>query len=215
MPGLALSPTLAKVDLSTAGGPSDATVVIVGLPKKNVGIVFGQRTAQWLQRYNTYLLNTDNIVINPQALWDAPSDNGRFLISQIVPPGAAEDPSVLCMGPYTEDRNIAVYCSHKKAGSGSFVESDTKHSFHEFKIGSKTAIAFTMVNAEDGGDSDYHDTVVGVAVASLSINNGDYKTLLADFSSSSTSRRASNIGPSSSGVNVIFSDPKKDGTTYC
>ncbi len=51
-----------------------------------------------------------------------------------------------------------------------------------FKIGGKHAISFTMVrvtlqitrrhtsqvllqvNAEDGGDSDYHDTVVGVAV---------------------------------------------------
>ncbi|KAF8901374.1 hypothetical protein CPB84DRAFT_1777703 [Gymnopilus junonius] len=150
MPGLALTPTLSKIDLSKVGGPSDATVVIVGLPKNNVGIVFGQRTAEWLQRYNTYLLNTNNIVIDPQALWDAPSDNGRFLISQIVPGGFDKDPSV----------------SAWKPSSSGFVQSDTKHSFHEFKIGNKTAITFTMVNAEDGGDSDFHDTVVGVAVAS-------------------------------------------------
>ncbi|PPQ71685.1 hypothetical protein CVT26_007652 [Gymnopilus dilepis] len=165
MPGLALKPSLDTVDLSRAGGPSSATVVVVGLPKDNVAVVFGQRTSEWPQRFNTYLLDTDNIVINPQALWDAHSDKSRFLISQVVPTGFDKDPSVLCMGPYTEDRNIAVYVSHQKPGSGGFTQSDAQTSYHDFKIGNKTAITFTMINAEDGGDSDYQDTVVGVAVA--------------------------------------------------
>ncbi|KIM46734.1 hypothetical protein M413DRAFT_261550 [Hebeloma cylindrosporum] len=161
---LALQPALKVIDLSKLNGPSNATVVVVPLPKKTVGIVFGQRTAQFLQRYNTYLLDSNNVVIDPQAVWDAPSDNGRFFITEIVPKGFAQDPAVLSVGPFNDDRNIAVYCSHKRPGDSSYTQSDPHHSYYEFKIGSKNAISFTMVNAEDGGDSDYHDTVVGVAV---------------------------------------------------
>ncbi|KAF8968938.1 hypothetical protein BDZ97DRAFT_2072645 [Flammula alnicola] len=164
MPALALKPALRTINLSAAGGPSDATVVVIPLPKNTVGVVFGQRLAEYLQRCNTYLLDTNNLVIDPQAVWDAPAASSRFLISQIVPSGFAQDPSVLCVGPFNEDRNIAVYCSHKKAGDSAYKQSEPKHSFYEFKIGSKNAISFTMVNAEDGGDSDFHDTVVGVAV---------------------------------------------------
>ncbi|KAF8641300.1 hypothetical protein AX16_010079 [Volvariella volvacea WC 439] len=164
MPALSTVPTLINVDLSKADGPSDAKVVVVPLPKKTVGIVFGQRTAAWSQRYNSYLLNTDHIVIDPQAVWDAPSDNSRFLITQVIPPGVAPDPSVLGVGPFDDDRYIAVYCSHKRQGSEKFEQSDPKHEYQNFTIGGKKAISFTMVHAEDGGDQDYHDTVVGVAV---------------------------------------------------
>ncbi|KAI3622458.1 hypothetical protein WG66_015002 [Moniliophthora roreri] len=162
---LALQPAHLQIDLSANNGPSDAKVVAVPLPAKTVGVVFGQRTAEWRQRYNTYLLDANNLVIDPQAVWDSQSSNARFFISQSVPSNAP-DPNVLSIGPFNDDRKIAVYCSHLRDGSSDFQQSDPKHSFNNFTIGGKNAIAFTMINAEDGGDSDYHDTVVGVAVLS-------------------------------------------------
>ena len=61
MPGLALKPSLDTVDLSRAGGPSSATVVVVGLPKDNVAVVFGVRSIAdpdiVLQLTETYFSN--------------------------------------------------------------------------------------------------------------------------------------------------------------
>ncbi|KAJ7512146.1 hypothetical protein B0H11DRAFT_2213945 [Mycena galericulata] len=158
MSGFAQKPALRTIDLSKVSMPTEAQVVVVPLPKKTIGITFGQRTAAWLQRSNTYLLDTDHLVLDPQAVWDAPEDNSRFKITTIIPASALDlDPAVLSVGPYNEDRYIAVYVSHMALN-------DTD--YHEFKIDGKDAIKFTMVNAEDGGDEDYHDTVVGIAVLS-------------------------------------------------
>ncbi|EDR01303.1 uncharacterized protein LACBIDRAFT_312229 [Laccaria bicolor S238N-H82] len=124
-----------------------------------------QRTAEWVQRYNTYVLDTNYFVKDPQALWLAPSDNSRFDIAEIKPPDFVDkDPAVLSIGPFNDDNYIAVYTSHQKPGEKNFAPSDPHHSSYDFTIGGKNAISFTLVNAEDGGDSDYHDTVVGVAV---------------------------------------------------
>ncbi|KAF8168688.1 hypothetical protein BJ912DRAFT_1149652 [Pholiota molesta] len=65
-----------------------------------------QMIAEWPQCFNTYLLDTNNVVVNPQV-----------------------DKNVFSVGPFAEDRDIAVYCSHKKAGATSFTDSDPRHSF--------------------------------------------------------------------------------------
>lgn len=87
--------------------------------------------AEWPQRFNTYLLDTsNNIVLDPQVLWDASSDGSRFDITEVVPKSALPpDPNVFSLGPYNEDRNIAVYCSHKKSGQQSYTQSDPRHTF--------------------------------------------------------------------------------------
>lgn len=41
MPPLATQPALRNIDLSKLDGPTNATVVVVPLPKKTVGIIFG------------------------------------------------------------------------------------------------------------------------------------------------------------------------------
>ncbi|PPQ85027.1 hypothetical protein CVT25_010416 [Psilocybe cyanescens] len=165
MSPLASEALIKTINLSQCDGPSDATVVVVPLPKNTVAIVFGQMIAEWKQRFNTYLLDTDNIVIDPQVVWDATTNGSRFDITKVVPQSIVPpDPHVFSIGPYSQDYNIAVYCSHKRPGAGSFAQSDPRHTFNSFKIGSKNAVTFTMVHAEDGGDTDYHDTVVGVAV---------------------------------------------------
>ncbi|KAJ7472880.1 hypothetical protein B0H11DRAFT_2236759 [Mycena galericulata] len=167
MSGFAQKPALRTIDLSKVSMPTEAQVVVVPLPKKTIGITFGQRTAAWLQRSNTYLLDTDHLVLDPQAVWDAPEDNSRFKITTIIPASALDlDPAVLSVGPYNEDRYIAVYVSHMAPNDTDYVSSTPKFDYHEFKIDGKDAIKFTMVNAEDGGDQDYHDTVVGIAVLS-------------------------------------------------
>jgi len=68
-----------------------------------------QRNAEYLQRFNTYLLNSDGIVVDPQAVWDAPSADSRFFISKIVPDQVVQDPAVLSVGPFNEDRYIFIY----------------------------------------------------------------------------------------------------------
>ncbi|KAF8185435.1 hypothetical protein BJ912DRAFT_973467, partial [Pholiota molesta] len=148
MPALAFEPCLKVIDLSRANGPSSAKVILIPLPKNTVGILFGQMLAAWPQRFNTYLLDTNNIVVNPQVVWDASSDGSRFDVSQVVPMNLLpQDKNVFSVGPFSEDRNLAVYCSHKKAGATSYTESDPRHSFQAFKIGNKNAISFTMVSA--------------------------------------------------------------------
>ncbi|KAI3605217.1 hypothetical protein WG66_013175 [Moniliophthora roreri] len=165
MPALALEPTSLTLDLSANNGPSDAKVVAVPFPKKTVGIIFSQRTGtSSRQHLNTYLLDVNNTILEPQALWDAPDRNSRFSIIQSLPVNFAPDPHVLTVGPFNDDRKIVVYCSHL-AHDGSYQQNDPKHDFHNFTIGSKNAIAFTMINSEDGGDTDYHDSVTGVAVS--------------------------------------------------
>jgi hypothetical protein len=92
--------------------------------------VLQQMLAARPQRFNTYLLDTNNIVVNPQVVWDASSDGSRFDVSQVVPMNLLpQDKNVFSVGPFAEDRNLAVYCSHKKAGATSYTESDPRHSF--------------------------------------------------------------------------------------
>lgn len=86
--------------------------------------------AEWAQRFNTYLLDTNNIVIDPQVLWDASSSGSRFGVTDVVPPNLVPaDKNVFSIGPLTEDRNIAVYCSHRRPGSNQYMESDPRHTF--------------------------------------------------------------------------------------
>ncbi|KIM40799.1 hypothetical protein M413DRAFT_28554 [Hebeloma cylindrosporum] len=167
-------PTISKfqrgvqmIDLSKAEGPSDATVVGVPLPKGTIGIVFGQRTADYAQRYNTYIVDDDSIVREPQVVWDALTENSRFEITKIVPSSykpPITDPNVMSVGPFEEDLHIAVHLSHKGPNDTEYKESIPQHDYHDFLIGGKNAISFTMINGEDGADKDNHDTVVGVAV---------------------------------------------------
>ncbi|KAH9477931.1 hypothetical protein JR316_0010163 [Psilocybe cubensis] len=166
MPALASQSQIKKIDLSARDGPSDADVVLVPFPKNTVGVIFGQMIAEWPQRFNTYLTDSDtNFVEDPQVLWDANKDGSRFNVTAVQPTSAKPlDPNVFSLGPYTEDRYIAIYCSHKAPGDSSFKPSEPKYTFESFQIGGKNAITFTMVHAEDGGDTDFHDTVVGVSV---------------------------------------------------
>ncbi|KAK7005884.1 hypothetical protein R3P38DRAFT_3326369 [Favolaschia claudopus] len=166
---LTAKPSLKVIDLSRLSGPTDAHVVVVPLPKNTFGVVFGQRTAGWLQGFNSYVLDSDHLPVDVSALWVAPSsEQSRAMITKIVPEHLAKDPSVLSVGPFMDDRYIAVLATHQKPGDDKLVPSDPKFQYHSFKIGSETkpTVVFTMVNAEDGGDADYHDTVVGVAVVS-------------------------------------------------
>lgn len=218
-----LKPIVRIIDLSKEKpeGPSEAKVIAVPLPKDTVGIIFGvswrvslpmchlshrcwglqQRTAYYVQRFNTYILNPNNLVEDPQAVWEAPNDESRFMIVDIVPPGFDKDPNVLSVGPFPDDRQIAIYCSHVNPDTGKYESSDPHFSYvrlsqccislttslsnlsawfrdwrqvcHLFYYGEyciedcgwwgKVRISI-QINAEDGGDSDYHDTVVGVAV---------------------------------------------------
>ncbi|KAK7005888.1 hypothetical protein R3P38DRAFT_3040205 [Favolaschia claudopus] len=158
---------LSKIIVGDSKGPSEAKVVAVPLPKKTFGVIFGQRTAGWTQGFNSYLLDSNYLPLEPSALWVADeSDECRAMVTQIVPPGFAKDPSVFSVGPFSDDRYIAILATHKGPKDSQLVASDPKFQYHAFTIGSETkpAVRFTMINAEDGGDSDYHDLVVGVAV---------------------------------------------------
>jgi hypothetical protein len=94
-----------------------------------------QMIAEWPQCFNTYLLDTNNVVVNPQVVWNASSDWIRFDITQVVPMNLLpQDKNVFSVGPFAEDRDIAVYCSHKKAGATSFTDSDPRHSFVRVSI---------------------------------------------------------------------------------
>ena len=186
MPAYATKPALRTIDLSTHGGPTEAKVVVIPLPAKTIGIIFGvrrsiswlmhhrshsrgiqQRTAGWVQRYNTYVLDTNYFVKDPQALWQAATDNSRFDITEIKPPGFDKDPAVLSIGPFNDDNYIAVYTSHLKPGQQTFAPSDPHHSSvrpaplrcilvgdlihccqfqYDFTIGGKNAISFTLVS---------------------------------------------------------------------
>ncbi|EDR04236.1 uncharacterized protein LACBIDRAFT_330726 [Laccaria bicolor S238N-H82] len=134
MPTLALKPALRTIDLSKADGPSDAKVVVIPLPAKLSALSsdggIQQRTgAEWAQRYNTYVFDTDYIVIDPQAIWDPPSDNSRFLITKIVPSEFDQNPTVLSIGPFNDDNYVAIHCSHLRPGQKNFINSDPHHSF--------------------------------------------------------------------------------------
>ncbi|KAJ3768990.1 hypothetical protein FB446DRAFT_791800 [Lentinula raphanica] len=153
-----------RLPLRAGEEPEDVQAVLVPLPKDTTGTVFGQRIAEYPQRFNTYLLDSNDFVVNPQAVWDAPTASSQFAITNINPSGFALDNRALFVGPFNDDHFIAVVCTHKKPGSGEYISSTSQYSFNSFKIQGKNAMSFTMVNAEDGGDSDFHDTVVGVAV---------------------------------------------------
>ncbi|KAJ3892537.1 hypothetical protein GG344DRAFT_75849 [Lentinula edodes] len=144
--------------------PEIVTAVLVPLPKDTNAAVFGQRIALWPQRFNSYLLDSNEIVVDPQAVWDAPAESSQFAVTTIVPSGFALDNRFLSVGPFPDDRYIAIVCSHKRAGQSQYAPSTPTFSSKHFNIKGHKALSFTMVNAEDGGDTDYHDTVVGVAV---------------------------------------------------
>lgn len=82
-----------------------------------------QRIAMWPQRFNSYLLNSSEIVVDPQAVWDAPAENSQFAVTTIVPSGFAPDNRFLSVGPFSDDRYIAIVCSHKKAGQSHYAPS--------------------------------------------------------------------------------------------
>ncbi|KIJ95965.1 hypothetical protein K443DRAFT_107967 [Laccaria amethystina LaAM-08-1] len=128
MPAYATKPALRTINLAPHGGPTEAKVVVIPLPAKTIGIIFGQRTAEWVQRYNTYVLDINYFVKDPQAVWQAPTGNSRFDITSIQPAGFDKDPAVLSIGPYNDDNYIAVYTSHLKPGQQSFAPSDPHHS---------------------------------------------------------------------------------------
>ncbi|KAJ4490581.1 hypothetical protein J3R30DRAFT_3423083 [Lentinula aciculospora] len=153
-----------ELPLFSGQQPQEVAAVLVPLPKNTTATVFGQRIALWPQRFSTYLLDSNELVVNPQAIWDAPTESSSFSITGIVPSGFAPDTRVLSVGPFTSERYIAVVCSHKRVGQSDYTSSAPQHSFKSFDIKGQNAMSFTMVNAEDGGDSDFHDTVVGVAV---------------------------------------------------
>ena len=126
IPAYATKPALRTIDLSPHGGPTDAKVVVIPLPAKTIsGLIFGacasisrlmyqpshsrgiqQRTAEWVQCYNTSVFDTNYFVKDPQALWQAPSDNSRFDITEIKPPGFDKDPAVLSIGSFNDDNYI-------------------------------------------------------------------------------------------------------------
>ncbi|KIM40801.1 hypothetical protein M413DRAFT_11598 [Hebeloma cylindrosporum] len=134
-----------KIDPPKGNKPSNATVAVVPLPKDTIGIVFGQRISEYSQRYNTYITDADGVVLDPQAVWDAPSESSRFKITKSVPASfIIPDPNVLSIGPFKEDRHIGIYFSHKKIGDSEYEESVAQHSTYEFKIGGENAITFTM-----------------------------------------------------------------------
>jgi len=87
-----------------------------------------QCTAEWVQRYNTYVLDTNYFVKDPQALWLAPGANSHFDITEIKPPGFDKDPAVLSIGPFNDDNYLTVYTSHLKPGEKNFAPSDPHHS---------------------------------------------------------------------------------------
>ncbi|KIM40800.1 hypothetical protein M413DRAFT_11597 [Hebeloma cylindrosporum] len=155
------------------GGPRKLdipkAIAVVPLPKDTIGIVFGQRISEYPQRYNTYIADADGIVLEPQAVWDAPSESSRFKITKSVPASLIiPDPKILSIGPFKEDRHIGIYFSHKKPGDSEYEESVPQHSTYDFKIGGESAITFTMVNVDDGSGCGpgFQDTVLGVAVVS-------------------------------------------------
>ena len=87
--------------------------------------------AGWAQRFNSYVVDQNNIV-QPniaQIVWDSQNQGTRFNITSTQPPNVAKDPTVYSYGPYTTDYKIVIYCSHKKTGSQSFDPSDPKHSY--------------------------------------------------------------------------------------
>ncbi|KAF9522106.1 hypothetical protein CPB83DRAFT_840750 [Crepidotus variabilis] len=170
MPTLAKQPAHKTVDLSADYGAEAKNVDIIAIPfpKNTIATVFGQMTAEWEQCFNSYILDLNYIVVGTQAVWDAKSNGTRFQVTATQPTGVAPpDPTVFNFGPFNEDRYVGIYCAHIDPTSSKLVWSSTKEQHYTFQIGSKNAIAFTMVNAEDGGDEDYHDTVVGVAVSFL------------------------------------------------
>ena len=87
-----------------------------------------QRTAEWIQRFDTYVLDINYFVKDPQAVWQAPTDKSRFDITEIQPAGFDKDPAVLSIGPFNDDNYIAVYTSHWKPGEQNFAPSDPHHS---------------------------------------------------------------------------------------
>jgi hypothetical protein len=91
-------------------------------------LVLQQRTSEYLQRYNTYIVDADGIVLDPQAVWDASTDGDRFSISNIVPKYfKAPDPNVLSVGPFDKDYQIGIYFSHKGPEDTRYEESVPQH----------------------------------------------------------------------------------------
>jgi hypothetical protein len=65
-----------------------------------------------------------------QAVWDAPTKSSRFNITNFLPKSLSiPDTNVLSVGPFSEDRSIAVYLSHKAPGKTDYEESTPNHQF--------------------------------------------------------------------------------------
>ncbi|KIK62850.1 hypothetical protein GYMLUDRAFT_492469 [Collybiopsis luxurians FD-317 M1] len=146
------------------GDDHDIHVIVLPFPKATNAVVFGQRIAAWPQFFNTYILDSNKQFVSVQAFWTAPNESSEFQITASQPGNIAPNPIVLTLPSSNEDRYIAVYATHTPPGSSELKPSDMKHEHNNFLIGGKKAIDFTMIHAEDGGDLDYHDTVVGVSV---------------------------------------------------
>jgi len=88
---------------------------------------FQQRTSEYRQRCNIYIFDTDGIVLNPQVVWDAPSqaDGNRFKMRRIVPEDfpKAPDHNVLSVDPVNQDRHIEIYSTYKRSEDGKYEES--------------------------------------------------------------------------------------------
>lgn len=87
-------------------------------------------TAEWQQRFNTYILNSDHQVIDIQALCDAKANGTRFQVTGTLPQGLLPpDKTVFNFGPFDEDRYVAIYCSHLKPDTTDFAPSDPRCNF--------------------------------------------------------------------------------------
>jgi hypothetical protein len=86
------------------------------------------KPTSWTQKFNSYIVDKDNIVVSPQAVWTAASE-GRFNITKLVPPNNAQDPFVLSVGPFTDDYKIAIFISHLKPGDSNFTESKMQEQY--------------------------------------------------------------------------------------
>ncbi|KIK66948.1 hypothetical protein GYMLUDRAFT_37989 [Collybiopsis luxurians FD-317 M1] len=149
---------------SRSGDDHDIHVIVLPFPKATNAVVFGQRIAQWAQFFNTYILDSNKQFISVQAFWTAPSDPSEFRITGSQPSSIAPNPIVLTLPSSKEDRYIAVYATHTPPGSSELKASDMKHEHVSHVFEHSRSKVVIQIHAEDGGDSDYHDTVVGVSV---------------------------------------------------
>ncbi|KAF6757858.1 hypothetical protein DFP72DRAFT_1167742 [Ephemerocybe angulata] len=160
--------------------------ISVPFPKNTIALVFGECTAVWAQRVHVQRLTSSEVVLNPQYTF-GPSDKGELTVTSVDSANddgtvtsqnissVAPDPHVLKLGPYTVDQTIRVQCEHHNPddSEGTWTTNHHCSETHDFQAVGKTsgggtilgkALTVTMINTEDGGDEDNHDTVVSVAI---------------------------------------------------